>query len=60
MLITVEPSASDEDLFEQVILSVVRFADDDAFKKDIKSRHKVRYYGSIGAVDVKHWFQCTA
>jgi hypothetical protein len=33
---------------------------DDSFKKDIKSRHKVRYYGNIGAVDVKHWFKNTA
>lgn len=33
---------------------------DDAFKKDIKSRHKVRYYGNVGAVDFKHWFKCSA
>jgi len=33
---------------------------DDAFKKDIKARHKVRYYGGISAVDYRHWFKCTA
>lgn len=32
---------------------------DDAFKKDIKSRHKVRFYGNIMAVTCNHWFKCT-
>jgi hypothetical protein len=33
---------------------------DDAFKKDVKSRHKVRFYGTIAAVDYRHWIKNTA
>lgn len=32
---------------------------DDEFKKDIKARVKVRFYGSCSAVDYKHSFKCT-
>jgi hypothetical protein len=35
-------------------------AHEDAFKRDIKARHKVRFFGTCAAVDVKHWFKCTS
>lgn len=33
---------------------------EDEFKRDIKARHKVRFYGTCAAVDTKHCFKNTA
>lgn len=33
---------------------------DDEFKKDIKSRHKVRFFGNVAALDYRYVFKCTA
>jgi hypothetical protein len=33
---------------------------DDEFKRDVKSSTKVRFYGGVGALDVKHCFKNTA
>jgi hypothetical protein len=33
---------------------------DDSFKKDVKARHKVRFYGTVTCIDTKHWFKMTS
>ena len=33
---------------------------EDEFNRDIKSKHKVRFFGQIGAIDDKHSYRCTA
>jgi len=33
---------------------------DDEFNKDIKSKHKVRFFGGIVGVETKHSYKCTA
>lgn len=33
---------------------------EDEFKRDIKARHKVRFYGTCAAVDYRHCYKCTS